>query len=197
MLSSNYYTDFLQAINRGYVCVFETDTVVGIGCKIIVDNKANSNIKKIFKIKNRSKSKPLPLLISSESMARQYCSSIPKYAKEYVKDLWPGNTTLIFKSNQKINNDLIISHNESSQSIAFRVPAVKELICVITEIDCPIATTSANFSGEPAVSSIKDVSSEFLNFADFVYTKPLNRSNNNKASQIISCTDNQPIIIRQ
>lgn len=197
MESSSKYSDFFEAIQSGKICIFETDTVVGIGCKIISNNKNNLNIDKIFKIKNREKSKSLPLLMSSIDMVNKFCNGISDYAIDFTKKYWPGNTTLILNSNKKIKNDLIQKKFNNKETIAIRIPDVDDIIKVIKEIDCPLACTSANFSGEPAVSKITNLSKEFLNKADFVYTKNLNKLYQNRPSQIISCVENKPFFLRK
>lgn len=61
MKQSNKYSDFTQALKAGKVCVFETDTVVGIACVLFVDGNINLNsINKIYRIKQRDTSKSLP-----------------------------------------------------------------------------------------------------------------------------------------
>lgn len=60
MKQSSKYSDLIEYLNDGKVCLFETDTVVGIGCKILKDSKTNENINRIYEIKNREKSKALP-----------------------------------------------------------------------------------------------------------------------------------------
>ena len=67
MLKSSKYLDFVENLKSGNICVFETDTVVGIGCRYFIDGFVNDNVKKIFDIKNRSLDKPLPWLISSST----------------------------------------------------------------------------------------------------------------------------------
>ena len=60
MKTSSKYTDFIKNLNEGNICLFETDTVVGIGCKIFHEKQINNKIFDIFDIKKRSKNKPFP-----------------------------------------------------------------------------------------------------------------------------------------
>lgn len=60
MISSSKNSEFLNHIKNGNICIFETDTVVGIGCSIVKNNQLNKNIDEIFKIKKRSVEKKLP-----------------------------------------------------------------------------------------------------------------------------------------
>lgn len=68
MKHSSKYSEFIENLNAGKICVFETDTVAGVACKIINDGKVNINIERIYNIKNRNSNKALPWLISSKEM---------------------------------------------------------------------------------------------------------------------------------
>lgn len=60
MQQSSKYPDLIKNLNEGKICLFETDTVVGIGCKILKEAKTNDNVQRIFDIKNRKADKALP-----------------------------------------------------------------------------------------------------------------------------------------
>ena len=60
MKLSSKYNDFIEYLNDGKLCLFETDTVVGVACTIISEGKINNNIERIYNIKNRSQNKALP-----------------------------------------------------------------------------------------------------------------------------------------
>lgn len=195
MKTSDQYLDFIESLKKGQICVFETDTVVGIGCLINVNGKVNPNIDRIFDIKKRPKDKPLPWLVSSNNMLIDYVSTVPGYANELIENNWPGDTTLIFNVNN-ITSKTYLSDSEIKDSVAFRVPNVEDLVSAIDYVSYPVACTSANFSGESPVRKVSELSPEFLELVDFVYTKTLKSNNINKASKIISCTEQKPFVIR-
>lgn len=198
--SSDKYTDLVQNLNDGKICIFETDTVVGIACKIFLQNSSlnsiNPNVKRIFNIKKRDLDKSLPWLISSKKMLLNYASNISNWANSVIEECWPGKTTLIFYSKENWPQTLSQNTNKKN-TIAFRIPNCDEIINAINTINCPLACTSANFSGENALSDIREVNQKFLDKADFVYTHKLHTINsNNKASRIISCLDKNLETIR-
>ncbi|MDO5328717.1 MAG: L-threonylcarbamoyladenylate synthase [Coriobacteriia bacterium] len=165
-----------QALKNGDICIFETDTVVGIGCI-----PTSKNLNKIYEIKNRPLEKKLPWLVADLNMAYKYIKA--DFNDNIVKSKWPGKTTFIFNSLK-------------GGTLALRQPATEELQKIMSEIDSPIVCTSANISGEPAVSSIKDVNSHILKSADFVYDKKLNLTQTNKSSEIIDLTKDKLVVIR-
>lgn len=195
MQKSEKYFDFIEALNNGKVCVFETDTVVGIGCVINFNGQINSNIEKIFDIKKRSKDKPLPWLVSSKNMLDEYVSSYPRYSLDLIKNSWPGSTTLVFNVD-KLTQEKYLVDSAEKESVAFRIPNVEDLISAIDYVSYPVACTSANISGKNPVKSVDDLSDEFLSLVDFVFTKKLKTNNSCQPSQIISCINDEPLVIR-
>lgn len=195
MNSSNKYQDFLENLNKGNICVFETDTVVGIGAKIFIDNNINENIKKIYKIKNRSNTKALPWLISSQNMLNEYILNKNNIEKQLIKEKWPGNTTIVIEVNNRVKKDLGIIKN-SIHTVAFRIPDCDEIITAIDYINSPIVCTSANISKTKPVNRVKDVDKKILKQVDFVYDKPLWKKHNTLPSEIISCVGNETKILR-
>lgn len=198
MKKSSQNIDLINHLSNGDVCIFETDTVVGIACAIFLQNnhkKTNININKIFKIKNRDKNKKLPWLISNTKMLSKYIEQTNDYAKLLISKKWPGHTTLIFKANTNCPTNLCTYKNKQS-SIAFRIPNSKILIEAIEEIGSPLVCTSANISGSKAPLSLNDVELKILQSVDFVYTQPQHIQDNKKASTIIDCTGSSSKIIR-
>ena len=68
MKQSSEYSEFIEYLENSRLCLFETDTVVGLGCKILSDGKVNPKVNEIYNIKTRSHDKALPWLISSVNM---------------------------------------------------------------------------------------------------------------------------------
>ncbi|MHA2319966.1 MAG: L-threonylcarbamoyladenylate synthase, partial [Candidatus Hodarchaeales archaeon] len=58
----------VEFFRRGAIVVFPTDTVYGLGTLATEDN--HKNIEKIFKIKKRSFSKPLSILMTLEMLPK-------------------------------------------------------------------------------------------------------------------------------
>lgn len=194
MKQSNTYSDFIKELNAGRVCAFETDTVVGLGCKILLNGKSNEAINSIYNIKSRSHSKALPWLISSKNMLDEWAVNIPDYAYEIIDNEWPGATTLIFEVNDRLPEGLGVNNKNGLYTVAFRIPNCEELINAIDYIGCPVATTSANESGKDAPKTLNKVKKIILNQVDFVYEKSQEPSGT--PSKIISCVGEEPKVIR-
>ena len=194
MKSSSKYNDFIEYLNDGKLCLFETDTVVGLACKILNDGKINNNIQRIYDTKNRSHDKALPWLISSKEMLNEWAININDYAEDLIKEKWPGATTLIFEVKDRLPEGLCVNTPEGLNTVAFRIPNCEELINAIDFVSCPIACTSANLSGDRSPKTLDRVPKKLKEQVDFTYEKKQKPSG--EPSEIISCIGSSPITLR-
>ena len=66
----------LKTLASGGTLIYPTDTIWGLGC----DATNQAAVKKIYKIKNRSESKSLIILVDGIAMLQDYVDSIAGYA---------------------------------------------------------------------------------------------------------------------
>lgn len=128
-----------QIIDQGGIAVFPTDTVYGIGC-----NPYNKDsIKKIYEIKSRDISKPLPVLAYSKEVAEQIVF-FDEFSKKIVEKFWPGSLTIILKlKDQNLKESLNLI-----DKIAIRVPNHDCTLELLKKCNFLVGT-SANISGQP------------------------------------------------
>ncbi len=137
------------------VVLCPTDTVYGL----IADANSEVAIKKIFKIKKRDIKKPLPIFVKNLKMAKSLAILSSKQ-EETLKEVWPGKVTVILKAKSKKMPRGIFGKN---YQIGLRVPNYQLLNLLLKRIDCPLAQTSANISGEKASTKISEVLKQFTN----------------------------------
>lgn len=132
----------VDCFSRGGVVAYPTDTVYGIGC-IVSDHGA---IKRIYKIKQRDRSKPLLRLVSDMDMAREYFV-INKEQQEYLSKYWPGPVSFLLKPHKR---------NEKG-GVAVRLPKNDFLIRMIKRVGEPITSTSLNISGDEVLTDVSEL----------------------------------------
>jgi L-threonylcarbamoyladenylate synthase len=143
-----------EIMKEGKVVVFPTDTVYGL-----IANATNKKaIKKLFKIKRRKASKPIPLFIKNLKAVKKI-AQINKPEERFLKKIWPGKITVVLKR-KKIKKEL---YGVDKKTIALRIPKYRLINNLLREIDFPLAGTSANVSGKPATTKIKEVIGQFRN----------------------------------
>ena len=143
-----------EIINRGGIAVFPTDTVYGIGC-----NPYNKEaVKKIYDIKYRDSSKPLPVLVYSKEIAKNIVF-FDEVAEKLVKKFWPGPLTIILKLiDENLKKSLCLDDR-----IAIRVPNHKCTLEILQTCNFLVGT-SANISGCPSFTNPDEC---FRNIEDY------------------------------
>jgi len=135
-----------QIINEGGIAVFPTDTVYGIGC-----NPYNINaVKKIYEIKTRDFSKPLPVLVYSKELAEKI-AHFNEFTRKIVDKFWPGPLTIILK----VTDDKLKESLHLNNKIAIRVPNHKCTLDLLEKCNF-IVGTSANVSGEISFTNVDE-----------------------------------------
>ena len=145
------------------VMLFNTDTVAGLGCWA---TPANPAYDRIFSIKGREKHKKLPLFIPSASELSRYAGGLTQQARNLAHAHWPGGLTLIVTASKEVPREYVAADG----SVALRVPEAPELVALIQRAGVPLANTSANYSGKPAVASIDEVDQGIKQAADVTLT---------------------------
>lgn len=136
-----------EAIEKGKIVIYPTDTVYGIGCNAL--NK--KLVDKIYKIKNRSRNNPLSVMVRDLKVLEKYCE-ISKSEEKEIKKYLPGPYTLLVK--RKKGKSIPVS---KTPRIGIRIPDEQFILEVMKYLEVPVVTTSANISGEPAPKSIQEL----------------------------------------
>jgi L-threonylcarbamoyladenylate synthase len=161
----------------GGVVIFPTDTVY---CFLaLLENRKATD--KIYKIKNRPKSKPLAVFVKDLKMAKAL-SKISPEQENILKKKWPGKYTFILNS--------VIG----KKTIALRVPKYKPLNNLLQKINKPLAQTSVNISGRPELNKIKDIKEKFEESGILIFDA--GNLPKRKPSAIIDLTKNEITKIR-
>jgi L-threonylcarbamoyladenylate synthase len=171
--------DAVRVLRSGGVLLYPTDTIWGLGC----DATDAMAVEKIYRIKRRSSSKSLIILVDSTDMLQRYVPVIPKVIRDFL-----GNaerpTTVIYEHPKSLAANVIASDD----TVAIRI--VKNDFCeeMIRKFGKPVVSTSANFSNEPSPSSYEEIDPLLLKQADYIVNLPTVESKNT-ASQIIRVND--------
>ena len=172
-----------KVVSDGGVVVFPTDTVYGVGC----DPFNKKSVDKIYKIKNRSKSKPFPILVYSMKEANQI-ADFDSDSQRLAEKFWPGPLTLILK----LKDSRIEKSLDVKERIAVRVPNNKCLLDLLSSCKFLIGT-SANISGQESFTNSEECYNSLSDFDVFLDGGNLEGKGE---STIIEIIDGKPIIHR-
>ena len=140
-----------EVLRMGELLVAPTDTIYGL----MADAFKPWATARVFELKRRPRTLPLPILVSRPKQAWALCGAVPEAAMRLAAAFWPGALTLIMPENPELDWDL----GERNGSIALRMPAHNDLIEIIARVG-PIAGTSANLSGRPTAPTVAGVAKD-------------------------------------
>ncbi|WP_298263236.1 L-threonylcarbamoyladenylate synthase [uncultured Lutibacter sp.] len=175
----------LEVLKQEQTLLYPTDTVWGIGC----DATSEVAVNKVFKIKKRSESKSLIILVDGLDMLQHY---IPSISENIISVLNKSTkpTTIIYNNPKGLAKNMIAS----DQTVAIRI--VQNVFCqqLIKAFGKPIVSTSANISGNPTPKSFKEIEATILDSVDYIVN--LQREVvNEKSSTILKVAENGEIIV--
>ncbi|MCF8231114.1 MAG: threonylcarbamoyl-AMP synthase [Bacteroidales bacterium] len=170
-----------KVILRGGTILYPTDTIWGIGC----DATRAKPVKKVFNIKLRDESKSLIILIDKADRLKHYTD----YYSDMVYDLIQGfdkPTTIIYPGAKNLAKNLIAKDG----TVAIRV--VNHEFCqkLISRINRPIVSTSANLSGEEAPSVLSQIGDNIREKVDYIVNWEQDVVRDTKPSTILKLKEN-------
>jgi L-threonylcarbamoyladenylate synthase len=178
----------IELLKSGGTILYPTGTIWGIGC----DATNADAIKKISKIKKREKSQPMVILVENDKRL-QDLAEVPEIAWE-IMDLSEKPVTIIYETVRNLPKELLAEDG----SVGIRV--VKNDFCkkLITKLNAPLVSTSANLSGFKSPLKLSDISDEIKNAVDFVVEDPEDKVSEFSGSSIIKIWNDSRIkIIRE
>lgn len=148
----------VQALKTGPALVsFPTDTVPALAA-------APTQASLIFEAKQRPPEKPLILMGAALSDLLPYVSGSSSAMAEWrliALQHWPGQLTLVLPASDQAPKNLNpLPTDETAGTLGIRVPDHPVALALLSESG-PLATTSANLSGQPALTEVLAIAQTF------------------------------------
>ena len=178
----------IQTLKSGGTILYPTDTIWGIGC----DATNIDAIEKIFEIKKREKTKSMIILVESEKRLQDLVD-VPEMAWE-IMDLSEKPVTIIYDHPRNLPKELLAEDG----SVGIRLVKNDFLKKLISKLNKPLVSTSANFSGEKSPMKFSDISQEIIDAVDFVVEENQDKVSEYSGSSIIRVwSDGRVKVIRE
>ena len=175
----------VDALSGGDIIGMPTDTVYGLAADPFHTGAAD----RLFRLKGRPRHVELPVLVASEEQALSLCTAVPVEARRLMERYWPGPLTLVLPRRPDLDADL----GEEDATIGIRCPAHPVPLAICAKVG-PIATTSANRHGEPAITTAGGVAKAFGPEIALV----LDGGNCDQLpSSVVDCTGGAPKVLRE
>ena len=143
----------IESIKNGGVVIFPTDTVYGIGC----DPYNEDAVERIYELKNRDSTKPLPIL----GYSKRFLENIVEFdeiTNRIAEKFWPGRLTIVLP----LKDDKLKRLSRGTNTLAVRVPNNKCALAFLKKCEL-IVGTSANISGREPFTNPQNIENELIN----------------------------------
>ena len=167
----------LEALRKGGLILYPTDTVWGIGC----DATNADAVARIYALKRSENKHSMLVLCESADMVVRYVNKAPGIAFE-VMEMATKPLTLILPGAGGLAENLI----PEEKTLGVRVPDHEFCRKLLRKFGRPIVSTSANISGEPTPKNLAEVAREIIDGVDMVVNPRFQGRPTGKASSIIA-----------
>jgi L-threonylcarbamoyladenylate synthase len=149
-----------EAVLRGGVVAFPTDTIYGLGCSLF----DVSAVGMLARVKRRDPSLAVISLIPEPHQVFGLASEVSDLAQRLIARYWPGPLSLIFQASAIVPPRV----RGAGGTVALRCP--RDTLCerILDRIGGPVVSSSANLSGQPPATSADEVIRIFGNQLDLV-----------------------------
>ena len=175
----------LAILQNGGLVAFPTDTVYGVGASAFNDEAVRS----IYTAKDRPVEKAIPVLIGNPAELERVTQEVPDMAARLAARFWPGPLTLVVHKHPDLPESVSVS-----STVGVRVPdhgVARELLSAAG----PMAVTSANLSGQPSPSTVKEVFAQLGGRIALIIDG--GRTPGGVPSTVVDCVEAEPRILRE
>lgn len=146
-------------LKSGGLVVYPTETAYALGC----DPASAKAVKRLFSVKKRDASKPLPMIAASAALAKRHVG-LDRYARALAAAFWPGPLTLVAPAATRLAPGVASKRGE----LAVRVSPHPAAAALSKALGRPIVSTSANRSGGKTSYDVPSVLSQLGALPDLV-----------------------------
>jgi L-threonylcarbamoyladenylate synthase len=178
-----------QALARGELVAFPTETVYGLGA----DAGSDAAVAKIFAAKGRPSDHPLIVHVAEGAGVDAFAASVPPFAQKLMQVFWPGPLTLILPR----RGGVALAAAGGQASIGLRCPShpvAHALLLACAQAGVRgLAGPSANRFGRVSPTTAQHVESEFGGALLVLDGGPCRVG---IESTIVDCTRGVPVLLR-
>ena len=150
----------IAVLAAGGTVVLPTDTVYGLAALPSHDGAT----RELFALKDRSEGHPLAVLVADCDQALELMELGSPAVARWMADLWPGPLTIVSRRSALAGG---LDLGGDRDTIGVRCPDHAFVRALAAEVG-PIATTSANRSGEPTPTTANEAAAALVGPVDLV-----------------------------
>lgn len=185
-------SELTSALKSSSPFIYETETQLALGGSA----KDNTVAEAIVSLKGRKSTQVLPMIATAECAAKAFdLKLVNTELLEKVLAVWPGPLTVVAPVRSGLNDELSREVISVKGTIAIRVSSSPVAQEVAEASGGFVISTSANLTGQPAVSLANISTSVFGNLPLFVADP--RKSFNGEPSTIVDITRGQEKVLRE
>jgi len=174
-------------LKKGKLVAYPTESWYGLAA----DPLNSEAVGRLFAVKRREKSKPLPTLISSHAQLALLARDIPSCYRVLMEKFWPGPLTLVFPAHPHVPACLIAG----TGTVAVRYSSHPVAARLAEGFGGPITATSANISGRDPQDTAQGVAGCLGAGVDMILDG--GRTTGICASTVVSCLQGTLTCLRE
>ncbi len=179
--------EIAEALLGGAVAAYPTETFYALGAAAF----STQGVERIYRLKGRDASKPLPLIASDPDMVAGITASLPASFAALAAEFWPGPLTLVLPAAAGLPDFLV----GPGRTVAVRIPPLAWLRALVAELAEPLTATSANLAGEKELADPADVAALVEGKVEWMLDG--GRTPGGLPSTIVDITGDRPRILRE
>lgn len=148
------------ALREGRLVAYPTDTVYGLGAHLFLPEA----VARLYQVKGREERKPIAVLLAEAGDLARVAAVVPPGARRLGERFWPGALTLVLPARPEIPAVVLAG----GTTVGVRAPDHPVARALIAATGVPLATTSANRSGEASPTTTEQVLAQLGGRIDFV-----------------------------
>ncbi|HOK23490.1 MAG TPA: L-threonylcarbamoyladenylate synthase [Candidatus Hydrothermia bacterium] len=172
-------------LKKDGVIACPTETVFGL----VGRARSETAVRKIYEIKRRVARKALTCFVKDLQTAFSLLKDVPEYGRRLMESFWPGPLTVVGFASDEAPKQCI----SEEKKIGIRIPDDEIVLKVLELLGEPLASTSANVSGEPPLRTSREVVEVFGSNVDFI----IPGTAGNTPSTVVDITGERPLILRK
>ncbi len=176
-----------EAVLRGGVIAFPTDTLYGLGCSLF----DVSAVEMVARLKRRDPSLAVISLIPEPGQAHGLASEVSDVAERLITECWPGPLSLIFRAAAIVPARV----RGAGGTVALRCPKDTLCMALLEAIGGPVVSSSANLSGHRPAETAEEVVRIFGNQLDLILDGGPRRGG--VASTLVDVSTPRPRLLRR
>jgi L-threonylcarbamoyladenylate synthase len=176
-----------EAVLRGGVIAFPTDTIYGLSCALM-DPAA---VEFVYRLKKRPSHLAVIALIPERDAIHPLVDAVPEVAEALMRRFWPGPLSIIFRASPLVP----LRVRGERGTVALRVPKHPLCHALLEAVGGPLVSSSANMSGQPPCADVAEIVSVFGNQIDVILDG--GRTVETAPSTVVDVSGGKIVIVRK